>query len=333
MKVVHVVRSDGFAGVEAHILALAPALSDLGVDVRVIGGDPGRISQPLQDRGIAHYPATSVPEVVRRLALLRDWHPDLVHSHMTAAELGALPAYPVLRAALVTTRHFAGLRGRGRPWQRPYRLLDRVATQVSVSRAVAEAIDTPSTVIHPGVTPPPPARERSRTILIAQRLDAEKDTAVGVEAFRRSRLAERGWRLLIAGRGAQEPALRSLPDEAVEVLGYRTDVRDLMARASILLATSAFEHFGISVVEAMAAGTPVVATARAGHLETVGALSPETLFAPGDSAGAAAILADLADDPPRRARLGETLHRDYLARFTVHECAQRHLALYEDLVR
>ena len=333
MKVAQVVRSDSFAGVEAHILALAPALAERGVEVRVIGGDPSRMTEPLGAKGIAHYPATSVRDVTRQAVRLHSWHPDVVHTHMTAAEWGVLGAYPALRAPLVSTRHFAEVRGQDGRWERPYRLLDHVATQISVSLAVAEAIGTPSTVIYPGVTAPPPTTDRSNTVLIAQRLEAEKDTAVGIEAFAASGLADRGWRLLVAGRGAQESALRELPGGAVEVLGYRTDVRDLMAQSSILLATSPFEHFGISVVEAMAAGTPIVATARAGHLETVGAVSPETLFEPGDSATAASILAHLADDPTRRAALGEALRADYRARFTIEECAQRHLALYEDILR
>ncbi|KYH43069.1 glycosyltransferase family 4 protein [Branchiibius sp. NY16-3462-2] len=333
MKVAHVVRSDGFAGVEAHILALAPALAELDIDVRVIGGDPERMAEPLLANGIAHYPATTVRDVARQSARLHRWHPDLVHSHMTAAECGVLAASPWLRVPLVSTRHFAEVRGQGGRWERPYRLLDRVASQVSVSDAVAEAIHTPSAVIHPGVTAPPPDHDRTRTVLIAQRLDAEKATAVGVEAFRRSGLADRGWRLLIAGRGAEEAALRDPADPAVEVLGYRTDVRTLMARSSIFLATSPFEHFGISVVEAMAAGTPVIATARGGHLETVGAVSPETLYEPGDPAAAGRLLAELAGDPPRRATLGEALRADYRARFTVEECARRHVNLYEDLLR
>ncbi|PWJ26144.1 glycosyltransferase involved in cell wall biosynthesis [Branchiibius hedensis] len=333
MKIAHVVRSDGFAGVEAHILALAPALVALGVDVRVIGGDPARLAQPLSTFGIQHSPAASVRDVTRQTAGLRRWKPDLIHAHMTAAECGVLGACPVLRAPLVSTRHFAELRGAGTRWERAYRLLDHTATQVSVSHAVAAAIDTPSTVIHPGVTAPPPDRERTKTVLIAQRLELEKDTRTGIEAFTRSGLADRGWRLLIAGGGADEAALRALPDHAIEILGYRTDVRELLAQASIFLATSPSEHFGISVVEAMAAGTPVVATNRAGHLETAGAVSPETLFPPGDSVAAATILADLAEDSRRRADLGEALRADYLSRFTVEECARRHVALYERVLR
>lgn len=332
MRVAHVVRSDGFAGVEAHILALAPALVDQGIDVRVIGGDPARMADPLRARGIQHDPAVSVRDVIRQAVRLRNWHPDVIHSHMTAAECGVLVAYPALRAAMISTRHFAEVRGQGTRWERPYRLLDRVADQISVSRAVAETIDTPSTVIYPGVVDHATAGDRDKTILIAQRLETEKHTGVGVDAFRRSGLAQRGWRLLIAGRGAEEAEFRDLRDPAVEVLGYRTDVRKLMAHASIFLATSPFEHFGISVVEAMAAGTPVVATARAGHLETVGAVSPETLFAPGDSAEAASILSSLADDATRRAALGQALRADYLARLTVEECARRHVEIYQGLL-
>lgn len=332
MKVAHVVRSDSFAGVEAHILALAPALTELGIDVQVVGGDSERMKNPLQDNGIRHSAATTVQEVARQTARLRTWKPDLIHSHMTAAELGALAAFPALRVPLVSTRHFAERRGEGTRWERAYHLFDRVAEQVSVSHTVAQAIRTPSTVIYPGVADHIESTERRKTVLIAQRLETEKDTFVGVDAFRRSGLAARGWRLHIAGRGAQEARLRASHDDSIEILGYRSDVRELMASASIFLATSPFEHFGISVVEAMACGTPVVATARAGHLETVGAVSPETLYEPGDFENAADLLNALATDDERRSELGAALRGAYLERFTVEECARRHLELYQRVV-
>ncbi|WP_258934086.1 glycosyltransferase [Nesterenkonia pannonica] len=102
-------------------------------------------------------------------------------------------------------------------------------------------------------------------MLIAQRLEAEKDTATAIEAFARSELAARGWRLRIAGDGSLRPALERQAAElgiaqSTEFLGMRTDVSELMGAAGLMLAPCAVEGLGLGVLEAMSVGLPVVAS-------------------------------------------------------------------------
>src|SRR6185436_15669845 len=120
-------------------------------------------------------------------------------------------------------------------------------------------------------------------------------TDVAVRAFAASGLANDGWRLTIAGDGALRGELEDLAASlrlggAAEFLGHRRDMWELMRSTGVLLAPRTDEAFGLSVVEAMARGLPVVAAGSGAHLETVGSAPGAALFIPGDSDDAAHLL-------------------------------------------
>ena len=101
------VRSDSFAGVERYICMVAPRLAARGCEVTVVGGDPmqmGRVSDVVQWR-----PASTTWQVATELKRLGRL--DVVHAHMTAAEVAAAITKPLHHARIVTTLHFASPRG------------------------------------------------------------------------------------------------------------------------------------------------------------------------------------------------------------------------------
>jgi glycosyltransferase involved in cell wall biosynthesis len=310
VRILHAVRSDGFAGVERHVARLARAQSAAGHQVAVVGGAPAGMRASVGDPTVPLRPAATATEVV---SLLRRHGPsaDVVHVHMTAAEAAAAVAARTVRGfpPVVTTRHFARRRGHGpRGAVVAAVASSAVREQIAISRYVAEHVDGPSTVVPVGVEPRPdgtPAREREPVVLVVQRLEPEKRTDVALDAFATSGLAAAGWRLDVAGDGSLRPALAAQADRlgiagATRFLGTRDDVEDLMAGAALLVATCPVEGLGLSVLEAMASGLPVVAAAAGGHLETLDGIDPLTLFPPGDAAAAAHGLALLAADPDRR---------------------------------
>jgi glycosyltransferase involved in cell wall biosynthesis len=159
-------------------------------------------------------------------------------------------------------------------------------------------------------------------VLVVQRLEPEKDTAVAISAFARSGLAEHGWRLDIAGDGSLRQSLADLADcsgvlGAVRFLGTRDDVPKLMARSAMLIAPCAVEGLGLSVLEAMAAGLPVVACATGGHLETLPEAGRNVCFVGADTSAAASAILTLARNLDLRDRLAAAGQQRQRALFTM----------------
>jgi glycosyltransferase involved in cell wall biosynthesis len=161
-----------------------------------------------------------------------------------------------------------------------------------------------------------------------------KGHAVALEAA--ARLTERvpGFRLLIVGDGPEEQRLRRDAERlapATIFTGYRDDVMELLDAADLLLQPSRMEGFPIALLEAMAAGVPIVASRVGGIPEIVDDGLTGLLVDPPVSAdGLAGAIARLHDDAALRARLAETTRRRFEERFTVDRWARRLRAFYEE---
>lgn len=321
LHIVHVVCSDSYAGVERYVQRTAIEQARRGHRVTVLGGSPTRMAPPLADARVGHVPASGVLAAVRALRRLPD--ADVVNTHMTAADVAGVLVRASARFPVVATRHFAQPRGRFGPIPIDALVRSRIDSEIAISAAVAAAIGTPSTVVYTGVLDADQvAVDANRAILMAQRLQPEKHTTVGVRAFAASGLAAAGWRLLIAGEGPERAELDRLRRElgvveAVDLLGFRDDVGDLLNRSALLLATCPREGLGLTVLEAMAHGLPVVAAGAAGHLDLLSGLDPDLLFAPDDVDEAGRRLRALAIDPKRRLDLGCRLRQRQRAGFSV----------------
>ncbi len=340
MRILHVVRSDAFYGVERYIATLARAQSEMGDTVVVVGGDPDRMQAALDGSGVGFARGDSTADVLAALwAGLR--LADVAHVHMTEAELAVTGVQRLRRhrTAIVATRHFAQHRGASRLGARVSPFIGRhIDAQIAISQFVADRIEGDATVIHPGVPAATKARvEREPVILMAQRLEEEKATDVALRIFAESGLAAVGWRLELAGSGAFEDELRELSstlglDDSIRFLGRRDDVDALMARSALLLATAPAEPFGLTVVEAMAAGLPVVAATAGGHAESLPSAALRYGFEPGDVDTAARSLRELADNPDLRAHLAAVGRDRHARHFTPAAQAEATRAIYIDVV-
>ena len=151
-------------------------------------------------------------------------------------------------------------------------------------------------------------------ILQASRIEPGKGHLAHVDALR-SLGTNRDWRAWFAG-GAQQPRERTLMEklharvaeqgiaDRVQFLGERTDVDDLLAGADVFCQPNASpDAFGLSFVEALAAGVPVVTTRMGGAVEVVDE-SCGVLVPPNDSRALEQALSRLVDDAEYRRRLG-----------------------------
>lgn len=342
MKIVHAVCTDAFAGVERHIAMLAVAQADAGHEVVVIGGHAATMRAVLDRPDIRHVAAASVWDVSRALDRFADAH--VFNVHMTSAEVAAALAWRSRAVPVVSTRHFAAHRGQSSRlagvvarWA-----AGRISAQIAVSRFVAAHIEGPATVVVSGVleqvepTPRAGSPARRPRVLVAQRLEPEKRTADAVRCFAASGLGARGWSLEVAGDGQEKRRLERLADElgvseAVTFLGHRNDIEDLMARSAILLAPRPDEALGLTVLEAMSHGLPVLAARGGGHLETICSAAPELCYPVGGLAEAASLLSDLAGDAARRDTLGKRLRAVQVRDFSVAAQATATEAVYRSV--
>ncbi|MEV0218020.1 glycosyltransferase [Streptomyces sp. NPDC050704] len=184
---------------------------------------------------------------------------------------------------------------------------------------------------------PRPKAERSDVqaplVIAAGRLMPVKRYDLLIEAFSKVVAVRPEWRLRIYGRGPERARLRTAIDELrlndhVFLMGAHSAMETEWPKASVAAVSSEWESFGMTILEAMHAGVPVVATdCPHGPGEIITHGSDGLLVAPGDSDSLAAGLLKLMDDPDQRRLMGES------GRATVQRFAPRLIAgEYERLV-
>jgi glycosyltransferase involved in cell wall biosynthesis len=154
-----------------------------------------------------------------------------------------------------------------------------------------------------------PTREEARaafhiegpTLAFAGRISRQKALEVALEAV--SRVA--GIRLLVAGDGPEREAMERLASDRVRFVGPlpRDEVLRLFRAADASLLSSTWENFPHTVVESLAVGTPVIATAVGGVPEVVKDGENGLLVASGDADALAAAIERFFGEPGLRGRL------------------------------
>jgi glycosyltransferase involved in cell wall biosynthesis len=288
---------------------LAERLSKAGTAVSCVRWD-GTLSDP---RGASRFTR----------ALVRH-RPAIVHFH-AGGTVPRIIARAATRARIVAHYHSLGDEGRlDRPTRRSTRLAHAV---VANSRATRDRLGDPrAVVIYPSVAvAPQPTRatwgagDRVR-LGTAARLVPVKGVHHLIEAL--THLTELNIVLDIAGSGPERPRLERLALDAgladrVHFLGWRDDLEVLMTSWQIYAQPSLAEGLGISALEAMASGLPVVAGNHGGLPEVVSDGESGLLVDPRDSHALAAAIRRLVSDPEVSLRMGaaarERVARDFSA--------------------
>lgn len=323
MRITHVVAGALFAGTERYVVEVANALTVRGHTVTVIGGETLAM-RSLLTPGICH--RTGDDGWSALASLVRTGKQDVVHAHLPRSERIAALGAPANRSRRIVTEHLDPIIPATLTARVHDAVLHRVTDRrIAVSREIAAQLPEGTTVLlnavpnqdqeissGPGGSPP--------TVLVAQRLHPQKDTATAIRAWSLSGLAEEGWHLSIAGHGGEKNRLAVLArtlgvEGSVTFLGWRPDVHALMGSAEIFLAPARREPLGLAVLEAMSRGVPVVASRAGGHLETMASLQAARLFPVGDAETAGALLRDLAFDPGSRHEYGLALRKVQRERF------------------
>jgi glycosyltransferase involved in cell wall biosynthesis len=143
-------------------------------------------------------------------------------------------------------------------------------------------------------------------------------------------------RFLIAGDGPERPLLERQIAQlglgpVISLLGTRSDVHDLMGRSDLLLMTSDYEGLPITLLEALHAGLPIVATDVGGVSEVVDHGENGLLAPAADERALADHIFRLIDEPELRTGFGQR-SLQMAQQFSIEESAERHLTLYRALL-
>lgn len=142
--------------------------------------------------------------------------------------------------------------------------------------------------------------------------------------------------LAMAGWGELEDQTRTLANElglgeSARFLGQRNDVPEMLAACDALLLPSHYEGNPLVVMEAMAAGRPVIATAVGGVPELIEHRVSGLLMPPGDEVAFAAAVTDLLTNQEKRLNMGLAARQRADERFDIRHTVKAYEALYERL--
>ncbi len=161
---------------------------------------------------------------------------------------------------------------------------------------------------------------------------------IDAAALLRPRFPDRPFRVVLAGDGPLRPALerrvmRAQLSGTVLFAGFRNDIPDLLNAADIVVLPSLHEGMSISLLEAMSAGKPVVATSIGGNLEPV-AHGEGALIVPVKNAAALAeAMGALMSDPRLAAEKAASALRLFRTGHTQELMSGRYRALYQELLK
>ncbi len=173
-------------------------------------------------------------------------------------------------------------------------------------------------------------------ILSMARLAPDKGLEFLIEAAAMLPASMHGARVLIAGEGPARPSLERVVRELgmahrVIFLGFREDVGDLLAASDLVALPSLREGLSIALLEAMAAGKPIVATSIGSHAELASQSEIAVLVPPSDARALADALARLANDDALKARLGHNARALYEKHYTEERMLDSYRQLYAGL--
>ncbi|WP_069814285.1 glycosyltransferase family 4 protein [Streptomyces sp. TP-A0874] len=182
----------------------------------------------------------------------------------------------------------------------------------------------------------PPSDGSGKWVVAAGRLARVKRYDLLIRAFGQVVAARPDWRLRIYGGGAEKDRLRALIERLdlynhVFLMGPANPIEAEWAKGSIAAVTSSLESFGMTIVEAMRCGLPVVATdCPHGPGEIIDNGVDGRLVPPGSAKAVAAALLELINNDPLRLRMGRAALRDS-ARFDPARVAGRYHSLFHEL--
>jgi glycosyltransferase involved in cell wall biosynthesis len=353
MRILQICSAREIGGGERHLADLANALAQHGNEVFAALSPASPVRAELR-----LLPAENIVELPMRNSLnlksavslsrfVREHRIEIVHAHIARDYPLAALATGRSHAQLVLTRHVLF------PLNRIHRLtLRRTSRVIAVSQAVAESLSNSNifapekiVTIHNGI-------DVDRFAVAAKDSATDRKLRVGSvghiapikgqEDFVRAAATVRAHRddveFIVAGedkahsrenRVALEKLISELKmNDSIKLTGWVDDVANLLSTLDLFVSPARSEPFGLSIVEAMAAGVPVVATASEGAREIIEDNQTGRLVPIGDSEAMASAIVELLNNSPHRKRLADNALVSVQAHFSLDRMVERTVDVY-----
>ena len=347
---------DDPGGVQVHVRELATFLLAGGHDVEVLAPVRRRAPEPWV-RAVGQpvdvpYNASNAPIDPRPWSwfrvrdALRAFGPDVVHVHEPFTPSTSMWATLGSRSPIVATFHSGAQRSRLYDLSAPIlrrlsrRIRVRVAVSVTAERAAFARIGGSFEIVPNGAdvgrfaNAEPADLGGGTKLLFVGRLDERKGFPTAVQAFAQLASDRPGLRLVVVGDGPQRSAVDGLTAEVrarVNMLGAvpNVDLPPYEVACDLYLGSAVGgESFGMVLVEAMAAGLPIVASDIPGYDEVVTGGVEGVLVPPRDPEAVARAVAGILDDPELMERLSKA-GRERARSFDWSVVGARLLELYD----
>ncbi len=353
-----------FGGIERHVLGLIDGLKTQGVRTLLVLFHDGELAIQARRQGVEpiilpHRNPLFFSTARQFARILKQQQIDIVHVHGYKATVYSALARRWHRFTMVKTEHGLPepITGNSiRQWRnRLYHVLDTAATRAASSTVcyVTEDLQTyyrqaharVSTRIVPnGVetltkqnfTRPAELREDWFNLLVVGRLDIVKGHHIAIEAIAHEDLAS-NIHLHLVGVGPREQELRALADSLgvahrVHLLGFRRNVYDYIAYSDVLLIPSLHEGLPYTLLEAMALGTPIIASHVGGLAEVLQDGVTALLTPPQDVVHLALAIARLYRDHEFCVQLGVAGRSLQQAKYSLKAMTETYLTIYQTVL-
>ncbi|HYV09702.1 MAG TPA: glycosyltransferase family 4 protein [Pyrinomonadaceae bacterium] len=352
MRILQVCSVTTFGGGERHLADLSRGLVDLGHEVYAafVPGSPlaAELSFLNKANTLSLSRRNYIKNVVNLAGFIGEHDIEIVHAHAARDyHLAALAVKRASRSRLVLTRHTLF------PLRRINRLvLNNVSRVIAVSEAVAESLrqsgvidSSKLTVIHNGIDTDRFASGGNLPVVVVGtvgHLAPIKGHDVFVRAAKLVRAHRSDVHFAIIGEDkspemAHRRSLERLIDELglnefVTMPGWRDDINVVLSSITLFVSAARSEPFGLAIVEAMAAGLPIVATASEGAKEIIEDGVTGKLVPTDNPEALANAITKLLDDPLERSRLARNAQRVARDRFSLIRMAHDTEHLYRNLL-
>ncbi len=363
VRVLHIVPNFSPGGAERLVVDLMEATDEGRFEVVAVSLYPESgtiLEREIKAKGLKVYflnkhlglDLRMIPQLYR---LFRSFRPDVVHTHLYVLRYTLLPTLLCRIPVRVHTVHSVAQKEVDRIGKLVHWIAFRLGgvLPVSISQEVANTVravygqDIYTPVIYNGIPTGRfvskngwngPKKEKEVTLLHVGRFAPPKNHLLLIEVFAQALKDYPKMRLWLVGDGPLRPEVERVVEkkglsDKVFFLGIRDDVPKLLAESDVFILPSDWEGVPLTVLEAMAAGKPVIATAVGGVPELVENGVTGILVPPHNSKALAQGILRLAKDPDLRQRMGKAAQERALERFDIARTAREYEALYLKLLQ